>query len=76
MDDDTSPPVSDACMPTARDVKRRDGAFSSALVGMRVFSSSLWLCDCPVHLSSHMGSWTGNSMGLILDARDVHSFRI
>jgi hypothetical protein len=48
-------------------------AFSSAVVGLRVISSSLWLCDC-LGRCSCTERQTGNSMGLILGARDVHSF--
>jgi hypothetical protein len=45
----------------------------------KVFSSSLWLCDCLLHVSVIRDVSNGNSMGLILDARNVHSdtpFRI
>jgi hypothetical protein len=39
----------------------------------RVFSSSLWLCDCLSCTSVIRGVLGGNSMGLILEARNVHS---
>jgi hypothetical protein len=38
----------------------------------KVFSSSLWLCDCLSHASVIRNVLEGNSMGLILDARNVH----
>jgi hypothetical protein len=38
----------------------------------KVFSSSLWLCDCLLHVSVIRNVLDGNSMGLILDARNVH----
>jgi hypothetical protein len=40
----------------------------------KVFSSSLWLCDCLSHVSVIRDVGKGNSMGLILDARNVHSY--
>jgi hypothetical protein len=40
---------------------------------MRIFSSSLWLCDCLLRVPIIRDSSDGNSMGLILDARNVHS---
>ena len=39
----------------------------------RVFSSSLGLCECLPCTSVIRGALGGNSMGLILEARDVHS---
>jgi hypothetical protein len=39
--------------------------------GRKVFSSSLWLCDCLLHVLVIRDVSEGNSMGLILDARDV-----
>jgi hypothetical protein len=38
----------------------------------KVFSSSLWSCDCFLHVSVIRDVSNGNSMGLILDARNVH----
>jgi hypothetical protein len=38
----------------------------------RVLSSSLWLCDCHSRVSVTRDVLDGNSMGLILDARNVH----
>lgn len=38
----------------------------------KAFSSSLWLCDCHPHFSVKRDVSDDNSMGLILDARNVH----
>ena len=52
-------------------VKRRTGAVGT-LQEVKVSSSSLWLCDCLSRSLVIQAVMDGNSMGLILDARNVH----